>query len=236
MARLSVWRFAVRFFSTVPLHSRPMLAGIGLLGLVGLVTLVADPTRGAEVTLLVVLLQMFAVSSGFLVPARRGHFDLVLTTDGGRVCAAVTHWLVSAAPGVAVWTLLGVAEALLQGRAGPVLSAGSLGAMVLVSLLAWAGTVPLPRLSGGVIWLILMAASLVATGGWQADGRVPLLGAAAGWPTPIRWLVCPLLLAGMDLGDGQWMRLVPGLAAALCGWVAAVAGIRRASLGLEAAQ
>ncbi len=236
MPGLTVWRFAFRFFGTVPLHSRPMLAGFGLLALVGLATLVADPTRGVEATVPVVLLQMFGVSSGFLVPARRGHFDLLLTTDGGRLCAAVTHWLVSCAPGVAVWTLLGVVEAWLLGRSGPALSAGSLGALTLVSLLAWAGTVPLPRLSGGVIWLILMAAFLGATGAWPIQGQVPLLGGAEAWPMPLRWLICPLLLVGLDLGGDRWPLLLPGLAAALSVWALALVGIRRASLGLEAAQ
>jgi len=232
---LAAWRFALRFFRTVPLHSRPMLAGFGLLGVAGLATLIADPTRGVEVTVPVVLLQMFAVSSGFLVPARRGHFDLLLTADGGRLWAGLTHWLVSAAPGGVVWALLGVGEGVLLGAPGPVLSSGSAAAVALVSLLAWAGTVALPRLSGGVIWLMLMAAALVATGPWQDAGRAPLLGAAAGWPTSLQWLVCPLLLAGQDLGAGQWLPLLPVMAVAVGGWGLALVWIRRASLGLEAA-
>lgn len=232
----AMWFRALHFFRTVQLHSRPMLAGLVALGLLGTLTLMLDPTRGVEVTLPVVVVQMFAASSGFLVPARRGHFDLLLTVGASRRLVAASHWAVSAAPGLALWLGLGVWERLWTGAHGAVLSSGSVTAMLLVSLLGWAGTVPLPRLGAGVIWLVLMAALFATTGQWPGTGQTPLLGDLTAWPRPVQWMVCPLLLVGQRFeGEAAWSAL-PGLALAVFAWWAAVLAVERASLGLEAAQ
>ncbi len=230
------WVRAVHFFHTLRLHSRPMLAGLASLGLLGGLVLLLDPTRGVEVTLPVVVVQMFAASSGFLVPARRGHFDLLLTVGPSRRLAAAAHWAVSAAPGLVLWLGLGCLEAALGGGGGAALASGTVAAMALVSLLGWAGTVALPRLGAGVIWLVLMAALLATTGQWPGTGRMPLLGELAEWPRPVQWTVCPLLMVGLRLDDAGCWSAMPGLVLAVAGWWVAVLAVERASLGLEAAQ
>src|SRR5262245_18990147 len=101
---------AMRFFRVVPLHSMFMLAGLAALGVYGVVMLVMDAGRGMDAAVPVLLLHMFAVSSGFVVPARRGHFDLVLTGGSTRLRVAVVHWAASVAPGLFVWFVLGCVE------------------------------------------------------------------------------------------------------------------------------
>ena len=54
------------------------------------------------------LLQLFGNSSGFDVPARRGHYDLLLTHGEARRRIIIGHWAASALPGVASWLVLGV--------------------------------------------------------------------------------------------------------------------------------
>ena len=52
----------------------------------------ARPSRSAGAMVPVLLLQLFAASSGFEVPARRGHYDLLLTSGHHRIWMALVHW------------------------------------------------------------------------------------------------------------------------------------------------
>ena len=65
---------------------------------------------GQTLLLPILLLQTFAVSTGFMGYARRGHFDLLFTCGAGRVQVAAIYWLLSALPGVASWLALAVLE------------------------------------------------------------------------------------------------------------------------------
>src|SRR5258705_3172966 len=126
---------ALRFFRVVQLHSAYMLIGLAALGVFGVAEFAMDPGRGMDVAVPVMLLQMFAVSSGFSVPARRGHFDALLTGGSSRLQVALTHWLVSIAPGISVWLVLGLCERAFGGIGdgggrGAVLSSGSIVAMM----------------------------------------------------------------------------------------------------------
>lgn len=227
---------AIRFFRVLPLHSTYMLAGLAALGVFGIVTLSLDPTRGMDAAIPVLLLHMFAVSSGFALPARRGHFDLLLTTGSTRVQVALVHWVVSIAPGVAVWLLLGAVEWMLAGHPRALLSNGTVAAVLLISVVGWALTVPLPRLSGGVIWLVALFIVLAASGDW----RGALLDAAerggGHWELGIVFVLCPLLLVGTRLEPPQLVALVPGLLTGIVALVVAIAWINRVDVTLEASQ
>jgi hypothetical protein len=228
---------ALRFFGIVPLHSTYMLLGLVALGVSGVAQLVIDPGRGTDAAVPVCLLQMFAVSSGFSVPARRGHFDAVLTGGSSRLGVALTHWLVSVAPGVAVWLTLGVCEqALAPPGRGAVFSNGTIVAMVLISTLGWALSVPLPRLSGGVIWLVVLFVALTASGDWRAALPAVAGHGASAWSLVGMSLVCPLLLVGTVLEPRELLTLLPVLGAALLIAAAAVVWIGRANICLEASQ
>src|SRR5258708_21624357 len=55
---------------------------------------------------MVLFTQMFLASTGFLVRARRGHFDSLLVGKGDRTAVVMWHWIVSIAPGIAGWACL----------------------------------------------------------------------------------------------------------------------------------
>jgi hypothetical protein len=225
---------ALRFFSVVRLHSTYMLAGLLALGASGAVQLWIDPLSGTEVTIPLMLLHMFAVSSGYSVPARRGHFDYLLTDGHRRILVALVHWLVSAGPGVTVWLLLAAWEHAVRGDGTAVLASGSVAAVVLISSLGWAVTVPLPRLSGGVLWTVALFVALSLSGSWRST----LLAVADGdgWTVGVRYIVSPLLVIGIHVGGEGWLALAPGMVLGLGSAAVALWWIARSDVALEAAQ
>ena len=227
----------LRFFRVVSLHSPYLLLGLAVVGILGIVTVSLDHAEGTYALTPVLLLQMFAVSSGFQVPARRGHFDLLLSGGCTRFRIVVTHWALSVLPGVAVWIAVGVAELVVsEGVHARAFLSGSAAALLLVSAVAWALTVPLPRLSGGVVWVVTMVVAVTMASDW----RDALLAAARGDGTLVSraclFLLFPFSLIGtrvepVDL-PSVGLVLVSGLAL----WAAAIWWIVRADIPLEASQ
>jgi hypothetical protein len=228
--------FAILFFRVVPLHSNYMLAGLGALGIFGVAALAMDPERGMAVTVPVLLLQMFAVSSGFAVPARRGHFDLLLTGGVTRLAVAIVHWAMSVAPGVAAWLVLGCVEWALTGHPSAALSNGSIAAAIMISTLGWAVTVPLPRLTGGVMWLVAFFLVIAASQNWREMLLRAVDGGARNLDVGAAFVLCPLLLVGTELDHAHVLALLPGIGVAVIAMAAAIAWIVRADISLEAAQ
>ena len=205
--------------------------------LVGLVAIVRDPLRSVDAMVPVLLLQLFAVSSGFEVPARRGHYDLLLTSGHPRVWLALVHWATSAAPGAVAWLVLAIVErAAGAGMHLNLVTSGTLTAMGLVSTLPWAINVRLPRFAGGIGWLLALAMSSHV---WSSAG------APAGLPGPgisqLVWpawtvLVYPVGLVGRDLDLSQSVIAAPAVILAAGAMAAACLWVSRASVPLEAAQ
>lgn len=227
----------LHFFRVVPLHSPYLLRGLALLGILGIVTVSLDHAEGTHALMPVLLLQMFAVSSGFQVPARRGHFDLLLTGGSTRIWIALTHWALSAFPGFAVWVVVGLAELVVsQGVHARAFLTGSAAALLLVSTVAWAVTVPLPRLSGGVVWLVTMVVAVTITVDW----RDALIAAARGDGTWVSraflFLLFPFSLIGTRIEVVDLPSVGPVLVGGLVSWAAAIWWIVRTDIPLEAAQ
>jgi hypothetical protein len=219
------------------LHSPYLLLGLAVVGILGIVTVALDHEKAPHALTPVLLLQMFAVSSGFQVPARRGHFDLLLSGGSTRIRIALTHWAVSALPGCAVWIVVGLAELVVsQGLHARAFLSGSVAALLEVSAVAWALTVPLPRLSGGVVWVVTMVVAVTMTTDW----RDALVAAASGdgtWVSrPFLFLLFPFSLIGtrIELVDAASVGTV--LAGALTLWATAVWWIVRIDIPLEASQ
>jgi hypothetical protein len=144
----------IRFFLVVrPWH--PVAAG-GLVAaaVTGAVLLAAGRIGGAAAMAPVVLLQTLVVSSGFAGPARRGHYDYLIASGQKRMAIALAHWAVSAAPGLAAWLLLAAIEMVTTGER-VLLSPATVTTVLFASTLPWAVTVPLPRLTGGLVWVVL---------------------------------------------------------------------------------
>ena len=212
----------LRFFMTVRLHSPFMMLALAIAAMSGIVMVIADPAKGAEALAPLAFVQMFAVSSGFAVPARRGHLDLLLTGGAPRWQIAATHFAVSIVPGLLAWLVVGAVEAAVARTLSPkALSVGTIVAFAVISAIAWALTVWLPRLSGAIAWLLAMAVWFV---GWFELSH------------PFVMVICPFLLLGRRLAGDQMVVAWPviGLAVLLSGF--ALTWIVHTDVPLESAQ
>jgi len=188
-----------RFFMMSGLHPLYAVLILAVIVGIGVWTTIVSPAELDSALAMVLFIQMFLASTGFLVPARRGHFDPLLVAKGRRTAPMVWHWAVSAAPGVAAW--LGVASVgymVGSPSAASALIGGRAAAIAIVSFVAWAAGVALPRAAGGVIWLAVLLALLI--------GRAELLPgpashviAGADWIVlrqALTLVICPFLLIG----------------------------------------
>jgi hypothetical protein len=131
--------------------------GLALVVVLGGWLLRANPADVGAPFVPLLFLQMFASSSEFSGPASRGYFDALLVSGWSRPAVAASHWVAAVLPGVTAWAALGLLELAM---ADPQQAIGfeprSLVALLLVSTIPWALTLPLPRFSGGLLWTVLM--------------------------------------------------------------------------------
>lgn len=187
-------------------------AGFLVVVAVGAWTLTLDPSTGQMDSALgsVLLLQMFAVSNGFASAAARGHFDPMLVSGRSRVAVAAGAGLAAALPGAAAWAATVVLALVLGVPLWAAAAPHRQAAFLIVSGIAWAAGIALPRLAAGALWSLvliglllsrtLLARQLVAL--QQAPSSVPdvLLAAAA-------CVVCPFLFLG-DFAAATDLRVV----------------------------
>ena len=234
---MSGFWWTVRFFRIVP-PVPPLIVGLLAIATAATgVVILVHSTDATDALMAVFFLQMFAASSGFMVPARRGYYDLLLTRVGGRFRVLLMHWAASVIPGVASWLGLAVLEivARLDTRTAT-LSSGSLAAMWLVSSIPWAVTAGLPRFAGALIWLITLAASVTLV----PDGQTGLLRVMrSAEPTPasaLAFFVHPMGLVGQHLAPAQLLTVAPGLTFSTLCVVGTCVWLHRVNIRLEAAQ
>ena len=226
------------FFHVVPPVPRLMVTTFGVTALVSALLIVVHPERAAASLMPVLLLQLFAAASGFSVPARRGHYDLLLTTGKSRMCIAAAHWTMSVMPGVAAWIVLVAAELLTtQGTSRTLLTSGSMAAVTVVSTLPWAMTVSLPRFAGAIGWLALLAIAAVSVPAERTLDVSTRLGAGLSWlEAVLAPLLYPPVLVGESLVGPQSFIAVPSLLAAGGAMVRALLWVDQQDVPLEAAQ
>jgi hypothetical protein len=186
-----------RFFVTMRLHPPSALLALGATVGIGLWTTSMSPRELDSGLGLLLFVQMFMASSGFLVRARRGHFDPLLTAAASRTGPVVWHWVVSVAPGAAGWICLAGAG-YFQGSPTAVsaLIGTRAAAFFIVSALAWAAGFTLTRGASGMLWIGVLLALLI--------GRIDLLSRASLLVGPglmglfhtATLLICPFLLVG----------------------------------------
>ena len=223
------------FYRVLPLHSPYMYLVLAIVTTFGALALIVDPSSAEQVLMPLVVLQMFTASTGFAVPARRGHYDLLLTAGAGRLGIAAAHFLVSTAPGIAAWLVLGCVELVRGGGESRVFAAGSVAALMFVSSVTWAVTVALPCLSGGIIWLLAIVMLLVRTGGSQYVVLATPPHSSPAWVAPV-YATCPFVLVGRSLSPSDAWVLMPGTALSVVSVAAALAWITRMNVPLEASQ
>jgi hypothetical protein len=223
------------FYAVVPLHSPYMWLALAAITATGILILAIDPSSGEQVVVPILFLQMFSASTGFAVPARRGHYDLLMTSGAGRLRIAATHLVLSVAPGIAAWLAVAGVELALRGGESRALAAGSVTALLLVSTLAWAATVPLPRLSGGIMWLLAIVMLLGLTAEW----RPAALAAVEGGPSvgaALVYVLCPFLLVGRPLPLSASWIVAPAVGLSVLAVASALAWVTRMNVALEAPQ
>jgi hypothetical protein len=212
-----------------------MIGAFVVMTVASAIVIVVDPLRAAGALTPILLLQLFGASSGFDVPARRGHYDLLLTHGGPRRWIIVAHWLASALPGVVSWLTLAAICAIAGRGHVSLFSSGTLVAVGLVSTIPWATTVRLPRFAGAIGWLLIVATvSLVTPGILTLDGTP---GERSSWAqTAWASLVYPPVLVGEHLIGTDALRVVPGLLFAAIALAVAFRSVDRRDIPLEAAQ
>jgi hypothetical protein len=227
----------LRFFRIVPTQPTLIVWTFLVVVCVGVVAIVQEPSRSAGAMVPVLLLQLFAASSGLEVPARRGHYDLLLTSGQHRVWMALVHWMTSSAPGVIAWLMLAAIEtALSTGHQRRLLASGTVAAMGLVSTLPWAITLRLPRFSGGIGWLLALAISTSVVASGNMPGRAPAITAGDFIWSAWGFLVYPVAFVGRDLSVAEGLIAAPALIVSVASMVVACRWVSRASVPLEAAQ
>jgi hypothetical protein len=225
--------YLVRFFQVVSPLSGLVVWTFGVLVIADACIVVLAPGRTAGALAPLLLLQMFAASSGFALPARRGHYDVLLTRTGRRISIALAHWLTSIAPGIASWLIVASVESLTTGRASAALASGTCVAVMLVSTIPWALTVALPRFSGGIGWLLVLTIAGV-TFSPEGSDWLKLHGS----PLVAAWalLVYPMSGVGRHLSGDDSVMVGPALGVAIMTMVCACVWVQRQSFPLEAAQ
>jgi len=229
--------FLIRFFRVVP-PVPPMMTGTFLvLTLASAAVVVVNPVRAPGALVPVLLLQVFAAASGFALPARRGHFDLLLTRGSSRTLIALVHWAMSIAPGLASWLVLAVVESGVRGATdASLLASGTCAAVFVVSTLPWALTVALPRFSGAIGWVLVSVTAVTfssgLTGSWALHStRIDEVIWAA-----LTFLIYPVGAIGQPLAGAQLTAALPAVTAAIGTMTAACGWIARRDIPLEAAQ
>jgi hypothetical protein len=203
-----------RFFVLTGLHPPYALLMLGAIVGVGGWTTSVSPGELDSGLAMLLFSQMFLASSGFLVRARRGHFDPLLLGGGDRTRVLVWHWLVSIAPGVAAWICLAGAGYVLGSPAAISALVGQRGvALFIVSSLAWAAGFMLTRGAAGVVWMAVLLGLLVR----RVDVLAP--SAFAAGESVLRQaallMLCPFVLVGNHLAVASAVVWVAALSSAV---------------------
>jgi hypothetical protein len=230
--------YLVRFFHVVPPVPSMMTGTFVVLTFASAGAIVTDAGAATGAVVPVLVLQVFAASSGFALPARRGHYDLLFTRSNNRTSIAIAHWARSISAGIASWLTLALLELVVSGgTSAALLASGTCVAIFVISTLPWATGVALPRFSSGIGWL-LMAVTLSTTfsssvmSEWTASStRIEELA----WPA-WSFFVYPVGAIGMHLSRAQFMAVAPSLTLAVGAMVIACRWISQRDVPLEAAQ
>lgn len=204
---------ALRYFVVVSVVPPVFIAGFVVAVAAAAARLTAGPAAAVDALTPVVLLQLLVASSGFHIPARRGHFDLLLTSRTPRWQIGLAHCLVSITPGIAAWLCVGVLElAASHGAKWSAFASGTCAAVIGSSLVAWGTAVYSSRVACAIGWVLVMTI-----------------------PPMERWL-SPLGLLGSTTSGPEGVAIVVTLAVATIPFAAGLFGIVRGATPLEASQ
>jgi hypothetical protein len=183
-----------------------------LVAVTGIAIEFVNPGSSDFAVISILLVQLFAVSTGFTRFASRGYYDPVLVSGTGRFRVAGMHFLVSVLPGLSAWIAVGIAEAIRVGSLDVLAFRPSAWtSLFLVSTIPWAISLRLPPLSGGAIWLVLSVAFLATGRGGSFLGVVKqsVESTAPDFLKGLEFgLAFPLLLPGIRLPPSVLLALI----------------------------
>jgi hypothetical protein len=230
--------YLARFFLVVPPMPLLMLGAFAVVTVAGSLMIFLDPTRAAGAMTPILLLQLFACASGFDVPARRGHFDLLLTHGVPRRLIVLGHWCASTLPGLLSWLVTAsVAHVVTRDRVVSLFSVGTICAVLQVSTIPWATTTRLPRFSGAIGWLLILATVSLLLPPFAVLDVEGSGGSWESWATvSLAVLVYPPMLVGHAPAGHDALVLLPAAVGSAVAVAIAMWSIGRRDIPLEAAQ
>lgn len=176
----------------------PMWMGVAFIAsvLLGALTLWLNPRDVDSALGSVLLLQMFSASGGFAGPASRGYFDSILVTGRSRRRIAMGSLAASTLPGIVAWIVVLMCAAIV-GRGAAAAAFHRQVALVLVSTIAWAGGLALPRMAAGGLWAFVLVAAALSRSGvgeYLAVVQSPPVDPSHAFASAAAFAVCPYLL------------------------------------------
>lgn len=205
--------YALRYFQIVPVVPPLFNVAFAIAVAAAALRLMSGGPTATDALTPVLLLQLFVASSGFRFAARRGYYDLLLTSGTPRWQIAIAHCLVSIVPGIVSWLCIGVLDvATSRGGGSQSIGAGTCAAFIGASLMAWSVAVFSSRTATTVMWLLVLTIPAIAH------------------------IVSPVQLVGTTWSTADRFVLVIGCGVAVATFAAAIAAIVRGSVPLEASQ
>lgn len=188
----------LRFLLVVSPPAMWMYVAFGASVLIGAVTLWLNPKDVDSAFGSILLLQMFSASSGFAGSAAHGYFDPILAGGRSRNRIALGSLVASTLPGVAAWLIIVLIAAAL-GQAGTALRFHRFVALILVSTIAWAGGLALPRMAAGGLWAFVLLTAALSRGAiaqYLVVVQTPPAGVHEALASAAAFAICPYLLLG----------------------------------------
>ena len=216
-----------RFFAAAAPPPAPLVAVLGILAL-GAAGLEAVSAGSSDWVLASILLvQLFACSSGFTRHASRGYYDPVLV-GGRRVHIGLAHFAVTALPGAVAWIAAGIAGGIAAGSlSSPALRPAGWVALFLVSAIPWAANLRFAPFVAGSLWLLITAslllsgrlfrtlASLHADPAWALSHGVGAIGLGLAFPAAVPSIAWPAFVLAALAGFSA-AALAGGIATLHC--------------------
>lgn len=187
----------LRYLAVVGIHPFYAIVAMAAITALGLATVWLNAAELDSGLGMILFAQMFLASSGFVVRARQGHFDPLLTNRLGRTAIVVFHWALSVGPGIIAWALV-AAAGFLQGS--PAAASAFMGTraagLLVVSSIAWALGFALPRGAAGMLWMAVLLALLTQRTELLPEASPSFPGPVNVFRHAVTLMLCPFLLVG----------------------------------------
>lgn len=152
------WRARFSFALRVSGVHRVILGIMALLVADALVLAVLKP-QGlvADLPGFLIVVQIFAASTGYTRAARAGYLDPLLLSSARRWSNGLILFFAAFTPGLLAWIAAGAAQWYSLGwQRASCLHLGGFIALFFVSGVSWAMNLTLPRYTSGLLWVLVM--------------------------------------------------------------------------------